>query len=136
MTAVPAGDQCALIGGTQTISHHCCAIGFSDLSGLSSQLTRTAAAACPLTHNVPTWAVRRIARYAMYKTCQTLRSVLLSHLLLEVLSWCVLGWLYRLALLNVVPGPTHKAAAASQLSRVRALGMLDSKTPKCTLSCT
>ena len=72
-------------------------------------------AACPLIHYVPTWAVRRIARYAMYKTCQTLQNVLLSHLLLEVLSWCVLGWLYILALLAALPHPSYKAAAASHL---------------------
>jgi len=60
-----------------------------------------------------------------------LRSVLLSHLLLEVLSWCVLGWLYRLALPAVLPHPSNKAAAAS--SRLHALVMLDSKTSKMQL---
>ncbi len=82
---------------------------------ISKSVDLDPAAACPLIHNVPTWAVKRIARYAMYKTCQTLRSVLLSHLLLEVLSWCVLGWLYRLALLAVLPHPLYKAAAASHI---------------------
>ena len=51
----------------------------------------------------------------MYKTCQSLQIVLLSHLLLEVLSWCVLGWLYILALLAALPHSSHKAAAASHL---------------------
>ena len=73
------------------------------------------AAACPLIHNVPTWAVRRIARYAVYKICQTLRNMLLSHLLLEVLSWYVLGGLYRLAVLAVLPYSSYNAAAASHL---------------------
>ena len=80
---------------------------------ISESVDLVAAAACPLIRNVATWAVRRIARYAMYKTCQTSPTLLLSHLLLEVLSWCVLRWLYRLALLAVLPHPLHKAAAAS-----------------------
>ena len=49
----------------------------------------------------------------MFKTCQTLRSGLPSHLLLEVLSWCIIGWLYWLALVAVLRYPLHKAAAAS-----------------------
>ena len=49
----------------------------------------------------------------MYKTCQTLQSALLSHLLPKVLSGCVLDWLYKLALLAVLPHPSYKAAAAS-----------------------
>ncbi len=81
---------------------------------ISKSVDLDPAAACPSIHDVPTWAVRRIVRYAMYKTCQILQSVLLSQLLLEVLSWCVLGWLYRLALLAVLPHPLHKAAAASR----------------------
>ena len=82
---------------------------------ISKSVDLDPAAACPLIHNVPTWAVKRIARYAMYKTCQTLQSVLLSHLLLEVLSWCGLGWLYRLALPAVLPHPSNKATAASHI---------------------
>ena len=66
-----------------------------------------------LIHNVPIWAVAPIARYAMYKTCRTSQSVLLFHLLPKVLSWCVLVWLYKLALLAALPHPSDKAAAAS-----------------------
>ena len=82
---------------------------------ISKSIELDSAAACPLIHNVPTWAVRHIARYAVYKTCQTLRNLLLSHLLLEVLSCCVLGGLYRLAVLAVLHYSSYKAAAASPL---------------------
>lgn len=69
MTAVSARDQCALMGGMQTLCHRCYAIIFqvSQLGGylISKFVVLDPSAACPVIHNVSTWAVRRIARYAM-----------------------------------------------------------------------
>ena len=116
------------MGGTQTLCHRRCAIGFqvSQLGAclISNFVDLNPAAACPLIHNVSIWDVRRIARYAMYKTCQTLRNVMLSHLLLKVLSWCVFCLLCCLI---------HCTELQLHLISKSAVGLV-SKTPKCTLS--
>ena len=96
---------------------------------ISKSVNSDPAAACPLIHNVPIWAVERIARYAMYRTCRTLPRVLLSHLLPKVLGWCVLGWLYKLPLLAVLPILRTKLQL-HLIFESACSGMLDSKTSK------
>ena len=82
-------DYCAVLGGTQTFCHHCCAqapqVGAcltSKSAGLDRSCSKHAVATCcvDLDYEV------RCKVWKLFRTCQTLQSLLLCHLLLEVLS--------------------------------------------------
>ena len=61
------------------------------LAWSASPLTWTAAAACPINTSCADLGHKVYSKvWSLSITCQTLRSLLLSHLLLEALSWCIL----------------------------------------------
>ena len=86
-------DYCAVVGSTQTLCHHCCAqasqLGAcltSKSTGLDRNSSKHAVAACCVDLDYKVCC----KEWKLLRTCQTLQSLLLCHLLLEVLSWVAL----------------------------------------------